>query len=59
RRHAQEMEDEVMRRHIDLYVNGYTADYGPQGEAAIRHLLRTAEGLGLVPPSAQPLFVDG
>jgi 1,4-dihydroxy-6-naphthoate synthase len=59
RRHAQEMEDEVMRQHIDLYVNSFTSDYGPQGEAAIRYLLRTAEGLGLVPPSAQPLFVDG
>jgi 1,4-dihydroxy-6-naphthoate synthase len=57
RRHAQEMEDEVMRQHIDLYVNAFTRDYGTEGEAAIRHLLRTAEELGIVPRSDQPLFV--
>jgi len=57
RRHAQEMEDEVMRQHIALYVNDFTRDYGEEGEAAIRHLLETAEGLGIVPHSRQPLFV--
>ena len=57
RRHAQEMEDEVMRQHIALYVNDFTRDYGVEGEAAIRHLLETAEALGIVPHSGQPLFV--
>src|SRR4051812_25731220 len=51
RRHAQEMEDDVMRQHIALYVNDFTRDYGPEGEAAIRHLLETAERLGIVPHS--------
>ncbi len=57
RRHAQEMEDDVMRQHIALYVNDFTRDYGVEGEAAIAHLLATAEGLGLVPASPQPLFI--
>jgi 1,4-dihydroxy-6-naphthoate synthase len=57
RRHAQEMEDDVMRQHIALYVNEFTRDYGPDGEAAIAHLLSTAERLGLVPHSTRPLFV--
>jgi 1,4-dihydroxy-6-naphthoate synthase len=57
RRHAQEMEDDVMRQHIALYVNDFTRDYGVEGEAAIRLLLGTAEALGLVPHSDQPLFV--
>ncbi len=56
RRHAQEMEDDVMRQHIALYVNDFTRDYGVEGEAAIRHLLDTAEGLGLVPHSDRPIF---
>ena len=56
RRHAQEMDDEVMRQHIELYVNAFTRGYGAEGEAAIRHLLNTAEQLGIVPPSVQPLF---
>jgi 1,4-dihydroxy-6-naphthoate synthase len=56
RRHAQEMEDEVMRQHIALYVNDFTRDYGAEGEAAIRHLLETAERLAIVPHSDQPIF---
>jgi 1,4-dihydroxy-6-naphthoate synthase len=57
RRHAQEMEDAVMRQHIDLYVNAFTRDYGLEGEAAIRHLLHTAEDLRIIPRSDHPLFV--
>jgi 1,4-dihydroxy-6-naphthoate synthase len=51
------MEDEVMRQHIALYVNDFTRDYGVEGAAAIQYLLETAEGLGIVPHSSQPLFV--
>jgi 1,4-dihydroxy-6-naphthoate synthase len=58
RRHAQEMEDDVMRQHIDLYVNEFTRNYGATGEAAIRRLLGTAESLSIIPPSSRPLFVD-
>jgi 1,4-dihydroxy-6-naphthoate synthase len=57
RRHAQEMEDDVMRQHIALYVNEFTRDYGVEGLAAIEYLLGTAERLGLVPGSTQPLYV--
>lgn len=58
RRHAQEMEDDVMRQHIALYVNDFTRDYGPAGQAAIEHLLSTAEHLGVIPKSEQPLFIS-
>jgi 1,4-dihydroxy-6-naphthoate synthase len=57
RRHAQEMEDEVMRQHIALYVNEFTRDYGAEGTAAIEYLLGRAEALGIVPISDMPLFV--
>lgn len=33
--HAQAMEEEVMRKHIQLYVNNYTVDLGDEGKAAI------------------------
>jgi 1,4-dihydroxy-6-naphthoate synthase len=56
REHAQEMEDSVMRQHIDLYVNEFTRDYGVQGTEAITHLLATAERLGIVPNSDRPLY---
>ena len=58
RRHAQEMDDAVMRQHIALYVNEFTRDYGTEGAAAIRHLLATAERLGVVPRGELSLFVD-
>jgi 1,4-dihydroxy-6-naphthoate synthase len=57
RRHAQEMEDDVMRQHIALYVNDFTRGYGEEGQNAIEHLLATAERLGIVPRSTQPLWV--
>lgn len=39
-KHAQEMDPEVQQKHIQLYVNPYTADLGPDGEKAVRELLR-------------------
>jgi 5,8-dihydroxy-2-naphthoate synthase len=56
--HAQEMDPAVCRAHIDLYVNEFTLDYGPEGEKAIRRLLTTAAGLGIAPGSDKGLFWD-
>ena len=47
-----------MRKHIGLYVNEFTRDYGEEGESAIEHLLGTAERLGVVPATDQPLFAS-
>jgi 1,4-dihydroxy-6-naphthoate synthase len=58
RRHAQEMEDDVMRQHIELYVNDFTRNCGGEGEAAIRFLLDRARTLDIVPASHQRLFVS-
>lgn len=33
--HAQEMSENVMRQHIDLYVNNYSIDLGDKGKKAI------------------------
>ena len=41
RDHAQEMDQQVMRQHIDLYVNNYSLSLGHDGEKAIRTLLHT------------------
>ena len=37
--HAQEMSEQVMRQHIDLYVNEYSLDLGEKGKKAILKLL--------------------
>ncbi|HYN93077.1 MAG TPA: 1,4-dihydroxy-6-naphthoate synthase [Pilimelia sp.] len=48
-RHAQEMEPDVVDRHIGLYVNEFTADLGEAGHAAIDALLGRAAAAGLTP----------
>jgi 5,8-dihydroxy-2-naphthoate synthase len=37
--HAQEMEPEVMKKHIDLYVNQYSLSLGEYGKKAIQQLI--------------------
>ena len=58
RTHAQEMDDEVIAQHIDLYVNEYSLNLGEEGRVAIRKLLELAHERELVPPLAGGLFVN-
>jgi len=39
RRHSQEMSEDVMRKHIALYVNNYSLDLGETGSAAVQYML--------------------
>jgi len=57
RAHAQEMDEEVMYAHIDLYVNDFTKDLGEEGRAAVQFMLQKASELGVAPPSSLPIFV--
>ncbi|MCI4063877.1 1,4-dihydroxy-6-naphthoate synthase [Micromonospora sp. R77] len=50
--HAQEMEPDVVDRHIALYVNEFTADLGEAGFAAVEALLGRAADAGLVPQTS-------
>ena len=45
---AQEMEEEVMRQHIQLYVNDYSTDLGETGRKAINTLFEKAKQGGLI-----------
>lgn len=46
---AQEMERDVVDRHIALYVNEFTAELGDEGQAAVDALLGRAAAAGLTP----------
>ena len=59
RAHAQEMSEEVMYKHIDLYVNEYSADLGAEGRRAVQVLFDTARASGVIPDLRAPLFIDG
>lgn len=54
--HAQELEDDVIRQHISLYVNDFTINLGDKGEKAIDHFFELARQKGLMKPSVHPLF---
>jgi 5,8-dihydroxy-2-naphthoate synthase len=56
RKHAQEIEDDVMEQHIGLYVNDYSLDIGDKGEEAVEELLMRAEKSGIIKKSSGPLF---
>ena len=43
--HAQEMSEDVMRQHIELYVNNYTLNLGREGKAAIKKLLEVYQSI--------------
>lgn len=37
--HSQEMSEDIMRKHIDLYVNNYSINLGEEGRKAVQQLL--------------------
>ncbi|MBL0357988.1 MAG: 1,4-dihydroxy-6-naphthoate synthase [Chitinophagaceae bacterium] len=45
RMHAQEMSEEVMRKHIDLYVNEYSLNLKAEGRNAVKKLLTVYSNL--------------
>jgi 1,4-dihydroxy-6-naphthoate synthase len=57
RQHAQEMNDEVMYKHIDLYVNNYSVDLGPEGRRAVELLFERGRMTGTVPGPEATLFL--
>lgn len=58
RKHAQEMSEEVMYKHIGLYVNKYSIDLGEEGKQAVQVLFEKALSLNLIPSTKKSLFLD-
>ena len=56
REHAVEMSDDVMRAHIDLYVNEFTDDLGKEGRDAVQGLFARAHDAGILHHAAEPVF---
>ena len=59
RAHAQEMSEDVMRQHIDLYVNDYSIELGTDGKKAIETLRNVFNKVNSKSPLAgdQDLFL--
>ncbi len=54
---AQEMNDEVIQKHIDLYVNSYSINLGKKGREAINVLYNKANSLGIIPKMNEQIFL--
>ena len=54
--HAQEMDETVMRSHINLYVNQYSFDLGRKGKAAISKMYEVGKQFGM-PRVEDSIFV--
>jgi 1,4-dihydroxy-6-naphthoate synthase len=57
RAHAQEMSEEVMYKHIDLYVNQYSIDLGDEGRGAVELLFDKVKDIGVIPPVRDAMFL--
>ena len=57
REHAQEMSEDVMYRHIDLYVNAYSVDLCADGRRAVELLFERARATGIIPDVPKDLFL--
>ena len=57
RQYAQEMNAEVMKKHIDLYVNEFSLDLGQEGKEAIKTLYSEAEKRNLIPKIPKVIFI--
>ncbi len=57
RRYAQEFDDSVLLKHVELYVNDWTVDLGTTGAAALDELSDRAKSVGITSLDAAPLRV--
>ena len=57
RQHAQAMSEDVMYRHIDLYVNQFSIDLGAEGRRAVELLFDRGRAAGAVPAAGENLFL--
>lgn len=58
KQHAQEMSEEVRKKHIHLYVNNYSLSLGNEGRKAIKTLFNKAQELNIVPKIDDPYIIE-
>ncbi len=57
RQYAQEMDAEVMKKHIDLYVNRFSIDLEKTGKNAVKRLYSEAADKNLIPRIPENIFI--
>ena len=54
---SQEMSIDVIKKHIDLYVNKFSIDLGEVGRKAVQTFFEEAHKVGIIPETKQNLFL--
>jgi len=55
--HSQELSEDVINQHLNLYVSDFTLDVGEEGERAVFELISRAEDSGIIPKAKQDIFI--
>lgn len=58
KQHAQEMEEAVRRKHIELYVNNFSVDLGNKGRRAVEIMFEKAVEKGMMLSIPENIFVN-
>ncbi len=58
KQHAREMDEDVRRKHIALYVNEYSIDLGEKGRHAVGTLFQKAKNTGVIHSLPQTIFIN-
>ncbi|RLD59421.1 MAG: 1,4-dihydroxy-6-naphthoate synthase [Bacteroidetes bacterium] len=58
KQNAQEMERDVMNKHINLYVNKFSINLGDEGKKSINELFSKAQELNIVPKIKNQFFIN-
>lgn len=54
---AQEMKEDVMRKHIDLYVNDFSLDVGREGKEAVQKFIKVHSSINKIPVNLDDIFI--
>ncbi|QNN41906.1 menaquinone biosynthesis family protein [Pedobacter roseus] len=57
RQHAQAMDEAVMYKHIELYVNKYSINLGEEGRKAVDTLFKLAQERNIIPAIKENLYI--
>ena len=58
RQHSQELDDDVIKQHIGLYVNQFSIELGEKGREAIRFLFKKGHDANVLAEVSDTIFVD-
>ena len=59
RKYAQELDDDVLQKHVDLYVNQWTENLGVEGNKALLALSQKAKSVGIADEKMPDLEIFG